>query len=561
MRFVFAGFVFTLALAAAACSHREPGTGDIAAASTPPAEAGPQAGARLADGTGPTMPTAGDALDRTGVVPVQASDSYYRAAADTVRRRSATQTVATAKNVILMIGDGMGVSTVTSARIYAGQKRARDGESYRLAMETLPHVALSKTYAHDGQVSDSAATATAMTTGVKTNMRTLGLTKSVAYNNCDSAAGNGTDSLFEIAERAGLATGLVSTARITHATPAAAYAESASRNWEDNTSAGLTAPCRDIATQLVDWPEGDGFEIALGGGRTHFLTTATADPEAEGATGARTDGRDLAAAWTGKSPEHRVVYGRQAFDLTDFDSDTRVLGLFEASHMQYEIDRADDELGEPSLAEMTRAAITRLSRDEDGYVLMVEGGRIDHAHHATNAARALEDTDAFDQAVATALEMTSPEETLVIVTADHSHTLTIAGYPVRGNPILGLSAYGTGAIARGGDGKPYTTLGYANGPEAGCRPPEVEGGAPDCARRDLSDVDTTDQDFRQPATVPMGSETHAGEDVPIFARGPGAALISGVMEQNEIFHVMGQATGLVGAAPSDALAAGTGPNG
>jgi len=557
MRYVFAGFVFTLAMAAAACTHRDGAAGPAAAA-----DAAPQAPSSAQSSAQASVPLAGEPVPgRQAAVPRQAGDSYYRNAADRIRMRAADRFVAPAKNVILFVGDGMGISTVTAGRIYAGQKRGLDGESHRLAMDTLPYSAFSKTYAHDGQVSDSASTATAMLSGVKTNMRTLGLTKDAAFNSCASAGTTGTDSLFDLAERAGMATGLVSTARITHATPAAAYAESASRDWEDNTAAGLAAPCTDIATQLVDWPEGDGLEIALGGGRRHFHTTDTADPEAEDGAGARTDGRDLAEAWTRKSPDHRVVYGQAAFEATDFDSETRVLGLFEASHMQFELDRADDDMGEPSLADMTRAAITRLSRDEDGFVLLVEGGRIDHAHHGINAARALEDTDALDQAVAVALEMTSPDDTLVIVTADHSHTMTIAGYPRRGNPILGLSAYGTGAIARGSDGKPYTTLSYANGPTGGCRPAADGEGETDCARRDLSEVDTTARDFQQPALVPMGSETHAGEDVPIFARGPGASLISGVMEQNEIFHVMGRASGLVMDAPSDTMAAGTDPNG
>lgn len=500
--------------------------------------------------SGANAPNAASADTRTDArqpaVPVQAGDSYYQSAASAVAARAYRADGERARNVILFIGDGMGLSTITAARIYAGQKRGVDGESYSLTFETLPHVALSKTYAHDGQVSDSASTATALLTGSKTNLRTLGLTHGARFGNCASMAGNGTDSIFDLAEREGLATGLVSTARLTHATPAAAYSQSVSRDFEDNTDyPGDTVPegCPDIATQLVEWDEGDGLEVALGGGRRSFLPQDITDPEVEGGTGRRTDGRDLANQWTRLSNDHRVIYGQAGFNATNFDSDTRVLGLFEPSHMQYEMDRASDVMGEPSLAEMTRAAITRLSRDEDGYILMVEAGRIDHAHHSTNAARALEDTDALDLAVATALEMTSAEDTLIIVTADHSHTLTLAGYPARNNPILGKVAYGTGAVALGADGRPYTTLGYANGPSAPCA--VTSDPAQPCQRPDLSDVDTTAPDFQQQALVPMPSETHAGEDVPIFASGPGSAMIDGMMEQNEVFHVMGYATGLV----------------
>jgi alkaline phosphatase len=217
--------------------------------------------------------------------------------------------------------------------------------------------------------------------------------------------------------------------------------------------------------------------------------------------------------------------------------------------MQFELDRGADKAGEPHLADMTRAAITRLSQNPEGFVLMVEGGRIDHAHHGGNAIRALEDAMAFDLAIATALEMTNPEDTLIIVTADHSHTLTIAGYPQRGNPILGLAVSGMGGEggSTGIDGLPYTTLSYANGPGA-CRETGKDAeGKPvyDCTRQDLTGVDTYAPDFRQPALVPLYSETHGGEDVAALASGPGANLMTGVIEQNEIFHIMARALGLV----------------
>lgn len=478
-------------------------------------------------------------LDRAPVIPKQSSDAYYISGAEAVSNRANGKTVQPAKNVILFVGDGMGVSTITAGRIYAGQMRGQNGEAYRLAMDTLPNVALSKTYSHDFQVSDSAATATAMVAGMKANSRTLGVTSDVAVGNCASQNGKGSDTLFELAERNGLATGIISTARITHATPASTYAEAAMRDWEDDTS--VKDDCVDIARQLIEWEAGDGFEIALGGGRRHFMTTDQADPEYPDKTGRRKDNRDLTTEWTAKSDDHVYVFGMDDFSAVDFSTSAKVLGLFEPSHMQYELDRRD-EAGEPSIAEMTRAAITRLSQDEDGFVLMVEGGRIDHAHHGVNAARALSDTDAFDQAIAVALEMTSPEDTLIIVTADHSHTLTMAGYPRRNNPILGKSQYPvSNDFARAGDGMPYTTLSYANG-QTGC---VTESGKKTCARRDLSEVNTEERDFQQPALVPMPSETHAGEDVAIFASGPGSEFINGVMEQHEIFHVMGRAMGLI----------------
>ena len=220
--------------------------------------------------------------------------------------------------------------------------------------------------------------------------------------------------------------------------------------------------------------------------------------------------------------------------------------------MEYEADRAKDKGGEPSLAEMTEAAIKRLQQNENGFVLMVEGGRIDHAHHAGNAARALIDTVAFDQAIKKALELTSREDTLIVVTADHSHTFFIQGYPKRGNPILGLATDEEGNLGKADDGKPYTTLGYANGPGVG-----VPGAAEGCSGRarsrrrpaprpDLTSVDVTSVDFLQQSTLPIASETHAGDDVAVFAWGPYAHAFHGVVEQNLIYHVMAKAAGLDG---------------
>ncbi|MFN4184864.1 MAG: alkaline phosphatase [Hyphomonas sp.] len=484
------------------------------------------------------------------VLPIQAEDAYYKSAAEAVDVRIAERGIKPAKNVILFIGDGMGVSTITASRIYAGQSAGVDGESFRLAMDTLPWSALSKTYSHDYQVSDSAGTATAMASGLKTKSGFLGISSAANFGNCASVQGAETETLFEIAQRAGLATGLVSTARITHATPASAFAKVPHRNWEaDADMRGASSDtCKDIARQLIEGAASD-FDVILGGGRSKFLPKETPDPEYADQTGERADGRNLMEDWAAKGGKRVTLFDRAGFDGVDFAADVKVLGLFEPSHMQYELDREADQAGEPSLEEMTRAAITRLSRNDGGFVLMVEGGRIDHAHHAGNAIRALEDTLAFDAAIAAALEMTSSEDTLIIVTADHSHSLTINGYPQRGNPILGIVT--AGASAEGGslgaDGMPYTTLSYANGPGA-CRETGKDAdGKPeyDCKRYDLTGVDTMAADFRQQALVPLYSETHAGEDVAAFASGPGANLISGVIEQNEIFHVMGRAIGLV----------------
>jgi alkaline phosphatase len=290
---------------------------------------------------------------------------------------------------------------------------------------------------------------------------------------------------------------------------------------------------------------GNGFEVALGGGRQNFFPKETRDPEDPSKTGARTDHRNLAEEWTKQSNNSVVVFNQPEFAKLDPKTTVRVLGLFEHSNMNYEADRAKDKGGEPSLAEMTRFAIDRLSQNEKGFVLLVEGGRIDQAHHEGNAAHALEETIALNVAIKVALEKTKREDTLIIVTADHSHTMTISGYPKRGNPILGVVADADGQF-RADDGKPYTTLAYANGPGSVVAP-RTKGQTkpiPIGSRADPSKEDTTDRNYRQQSTVPLESETHGGDDVAIYAWGPQADLFRGTVEQNYIYHVMAHALGL-----------------
>lgn len=461
----------------------------------------------------------------------QATDSYFLSAQQELFSKLSQQpNTGRAKNVILFVVDGLSIPTITAARIFEGQQRGVDGESNSLSFERLlPYVALSKTYTHDAQVADSAPTATAMTTGVKSLNGTIGVTQKVTLENCASQKGAEAETIFEQAEKAGLATGIISTARITHATPAATYSHTAFRDWESDANLSDEAKqngCKDIAAQLVDWSAGNGFEVVLGGGRSNFLPETVADLENTDKMGARKDGRNLVDEWKAKYNDGAYVWNKAEFDAVDPATTGHLFGLFERSHMQYEADRAKDKGTEPSIAEMTSKAIDILSKNEDGFVLMVEGGRVDHAHHAGNAARALIDTVAVAEALQVAYDKVNPEETLIILTADHSHTLTINGYPTRNNPILGIA--GTGD-----DKKPYTTLTYQNGPGAKVDEP----------RADLTNVDTADLDYLQQALVPIGeSETHAGDDVAIFAAGPWAHLFRGVVEQNLIYHVIAYAS-------------------
>jgi alkaline phosphatase len=461
-----------------------------------------------------------------------------------------------AKNVILFVGDGMGISTITAARIFEGQQKGVDGEGNQLAFEKLPYVALSKTYSANQQTSDSAPTMTAIVTGVKTNDGLLSVSQSVSRKESDpkKLLAAQLTTILEYAEIKGLSTGVISTARLTHATPAATYAHSSNRDWETNSQLPEDAKVKDIAAQLIDnfgkGAIGDGLEVALGGGRTKFIPNTMVDPEYTNKTGERTDGRNLVEEFKQKF-NAQYVWNKAQFDAIDANQTQRLLGLFEPSHMQYEYDRVNGTVGEPSLSEMTTKAIDILSKNKKGYFLMVEAGRVDHAHHAGNAYRALSETVALSDAVKATLDKVDINNTLVIVTADHSHTFTISGYPARGNPILGkVIKPGEQETSKAEDGNPYTTLSYANG--AGYHPDHEDGHdldeldlTPQSGRIvNLQEINTENPNYHQEANVPLKSGTHAGEDVAIFAGGPKAHLFSGVQEQTHIFYVMKYALGL-----------------
>lgn len=497
------------------------------------------------------------------------NNSYFVADENAMEHNVAEQIAAArgrAKNVILFVGDGMGVSTVTASRIFEGQLRGQPGEENTLSFGAFPYVGMSKTYNVDSQTPDSAGTMTAMMSGVKTDVGVIGVAEDIVRGDCSSVAGNELVSALELAEIAGKSTGIISTARITHATPAATYAKSADRNWEDDgdmPQAAKDAGCEDIASQLVNFEPNlearlgvqvDGIEVVMGGGRRSFLPKDAAfnsNDAVSAVEGDRTDGRDLTAEWTTRYPNG--VYATDAAGLAAIDNDNveRVMALLNESHMQYEADRDNDVAGEPSLADLTKQAIDVLDNNDEGFFLMVEAGRIDHAHHAGNAFGALTDTLAFADAVRMADEATNDEDTLIIVTADHSHVMTIGGYPKRGNPILGKTvSVGSDTSALATDGMPYTTLTYSNGLGFRDLGSETDSDASYATaafsgRVDLSSIDTEAPGFHQEALVPLGSETHAGEDVAIFAKGPGAHLVTGTNEQSIIYHVMDFAADLL----------------
>lgn len=440
-----------------------------------------------------------------------------------------------AKNVIFFLGDGMGPVTKTAARIY------KYSESGSLAMDTMPYTARVKTFSLDAQTTDSAPSMAAYMTGVKERNDVLSMSGdtvakapskdpatgvSNAITNC-AATGNGAAvmTLTEYAIAQGRATGTVTTTRLTHATPAATYAHSCHRDAE-----------YEIARQAVPGGAGANPKLANGldvmmGGISYYWRPYAPGTMPRG----RPDGRDLIA-------EMQVKGYTFANDLASMNAaptiaGTKLLALFDFAlpqgHMSYNVDR--DPTKEPSLAEMTSKAIDILSKNPKGYFLMVEGGRIDHALHGTNAKRALEDTIAFDDAIKLALGKVDLTNTLIVVTADHDHTMAFNGYGKRGTPILGNNInYQTGKLSLDADGAPYSTLVFGNGPN----------------RKDTRvTVDTSiveGLDYQQEAAIRTnnGGETHGGGDVQLYTAGAAAKTFKGTMDNTKVFGLVKSAAGL-----------------
>ncbi|XP_069473647.1 alkaline phosphatase-like [Ambystoma mexicanum] len=432
-----------------------------------------------------------------------------------------------AKNAILFLGDGMGIATISAARIYKGQLDGRPGEDSQMAMETFPYVALSKTYNVDQQVPDSAGTATAYLCGVKTNAGILGLSAAAVYKKCNTTSGNEVESILHRAKKAGKSVGIVTTTRVQHASPAAAYAHVVSRSWysdADMPKDAVNQSCTDIAYQLV---HNTDIDVILGGGRRYMTPKGTMDPEHSHdlkQNGTRKDGANLIKTWLKGRKDALYVWDKAGFEAVNLSTTNYLMGLFEPKDMPYELHR--DPAKDPSIVDMTEKAIRILSKNPNGFFLFVEGGRIDHGHHGSKAKMALMETVMLDKAIQRAGELTKESETLTVVTADHSHVFTFGGSPRRGNSILGLSQ------DKADDKMPYTSLLYGNGPGFAI----LNG-----TRANITTTDTGSNDYMQQSAVNMSSETHGGEDVAIMAKGPLAHLFHGVHEQNYIAHVIAYA--------------------
>ena len=291
---------------------------------------------------------------------------------------SSLSLAAQAKNIILMIGDGMGPAHVGVAWLYATRELGKDlvmtevmnnGQTAYMVNDTA-----------DSTVTESAAAAVQMATGVKVLAKSIGV----------GPDGRILKTILEMAKEKGKATGLVTTSGITDATPAGFVAHVEKRSEEEK-----------IAEQLIK----SDVNILFGGRKVFFL------PEAE--KGKRKDGRNLVT----EARENGYLVVETGDGMKKADG-KKILGLYNQENMLYEIDRKDSD--EPSLAEMAAKALDLLSKNENGFFLMVEAGRIDHAAHHHDIAAVISDLLAFDDAVKVAYDFQkSNPDTLLVITADH----------------------------------------------------------------------------------------------------------------------------------------------
>lgn len=303
-----------------------------------------------------------------------------------------------AKNIILLIGDGMSTAQIATADAYLGSQSGKMLE--QLSFESFPNQGLTTTYAGDRLITDSAAAGTALATGSKTYCGAISVDEN--YQPLKT--------ILSYAQDKGKATGVITSTRVTHATPAVFISHNKDRDAENEIAF-------DESTSGVDFLAGGGYRNFVGKNNSMNLKSK------------RTDDLDLVENM--KNDGYTCFISEEETD--DFNSyvpeaGDKVLGLFASSHLDYAIDKAN----QPTLAEMTEKGIELLSKDEDGFFLMVEGGRIDHACHANDAVSSIYDTLAFDDAVKAAIEFynENPEDTLIIVTGDHETgglTLGFAG--------------------------------------------------------------------------------------------------------------------------------------
>lgn len=396
-------------------------------------------------------------------------------------------------NVIFIVPDGLSPAVWSAVRVMSV---GYDGLTH---LDRMPHLALFSTWANDSWITCSAASITAMMTGRKTNFGIIDQDSTAVYK---ESPGADLESLMEYAAGSGMATGIITTCTIYHATPAGCYAHHYNRN-----------SFEEIAAQLLDGKFTP--DIIMGGGRKYMRPPSYMDPE-EGEPCARTDYRDLAAELEAEG----YRYMESLSDFTDWqpESERKALGLFEYQHMRYEIDRKNDKLGEPGLWEMTEKGLKALANAPKGFFLLIEAARIDHAAHWNAPDSLIYDCIAFDKTVGVAREFLAKHpNTLVLIAADHG----------TGNPA------GIGFINDDGEIKPYNTLVKYDDSDGDRFPDNLKIETPLVLGWASSPVDLRKKP--KPGYV-LGD--HTGDDCIAFAAGVGSHLVGGFMDNTDLYNIM-----------------------
>lgn len=411
--------------------------------------------------------------------------------------RAAAPSAASPKNVIVMIPDGMGPAELTLARLASGRKEmALDEHLIGSAMSS----------SDNRMVTDSGAAGTALASGIRTNNDYVGM----------NAQGEPVASVLEAAKwQRKMATGLVVTSRITYVTPATYSAHVINRDDEE------TCAVQQLAL---------GMDVMIGGGQGFFLPA--------NAGGKRKDNRDLLAE--AKGAGYQVVTTREAFGR---NLRMPVLALLTADHMHYEIDRP--AASEPSLEEMTRQAIALLSTRAEGFFLMVEGSRIDHAGHVGDGGTNIKEVLAYDAAFAAAVEFARRDgNTLVVSVADHeTGGLTINGgqWDTRAAGPLRLNAIKASAekmvdLVRGGKTLAEVAGAFAGitnltAAETAAYTAAVTGQASTQQARSIAALVKI---INTRAAIAWASSGHSAVDVGVYAFGPGSEQFRGAHPSSHV---------------------------
>jgi alkaline phosphatase len=426
---------------------------------------------------------------------------------------------AQAKNIILMIGDGMGPSHVQIAWLYATRYLGKDLVMIEVMNKGQTAYMVNDTA--DSTVTESAAAAVQMATGVKVLSRSVGV----------GPDGRVLKTILEMAKEKGKATGLVTTAGITDATPAAFVAHVERRSEEER-----------IAEQLVN----SNVNILFGGRKALFL------PEAE--RGKRKDVRNL--IHEAKRKGYTVVSTAKEMEEAKGD---KILGLFNSGNMLFEIDRKGSQ--EPSLAEMTSKAFDVLSKNENGFFLMVEAGRIDHAAHMNDIGTLLLDTLAFDEAIRVSYEFQKAHpDTLLIITADHeTGGLVVLPFSPTGREYEGINLKAISKI-KGSSERRNKEMGEDPSPE---KIKEI--------MKKYYDIDLTEEQIKVIQENPLkqldpkhfyygrnsaiafvlrpyhrvgwATDSHSGAPLFLWGIGPGSEKLRGWKHNTEVFKIMKEAFG------------------